>query len=90
MSGITGDDEDCGTLMPAELDFSLEGFEGLVEVDVDDEDDEIDGGRDWDAMCGQCESNDDETELRQAFEAYVTRGSALVTPVRDTADVDSD
>ena len=45
VSGITGDDEDCGTLMPEELDFNLEDFEELVEADDDDEDDELDGGR---------------------------------------------
>ena len=49
--------------MPEELDLNLEDFEELVEVDNDDEDDEIDGGIGWVAICGQCELNDVETGL---------------------------
>ena len=44
--------------MPEELDFKIEDFEEFVEVDDDNEDDEIDGGRDWVAMSGHCEVNE--------------------------------
>ena len=47
--GITGDDEECGTLMQEELDFNPEDCEEFVEV-CDDEDDEVDGGRGLVAM----------------------------------------
>ena len=67
--------------MPEEFGFNPEDFEEFVEVENDDEDDEIDGGSDWVAMCGQCGFNDVETELSPLMQD--TR-SILVTPFLDT------